>query len=44
MVRHTCFRFCLDPSVEQRTALARHAGGARMAYNQCLATVKSALT
>ncbi|WP_169814433.1 helix-turn-helix domain-containing protein [Nocardia pseudovaccinii] len=44
MVRHTCFQFCLDPTVEQHTALARHAGAARLAYNQCLAAVKSALT
>ncbi|MEV6335828.1 RNA-guided endonuclease TnpB family protein [Nocardia vinacea] len=44
MVRHTCFRFCLDPTVEQATVLDRYAGAARFAYNQCLATVKSALT
>ena len=44
MVRHTCFQFCLDPTVEQCTALARHAGAARVAYNEWLATVKTALT
>ncbi|MFC8797358.1 RNA-guided endonuclease InsQ/TnpB family protein [Promicromonospora sp. NPDC057138] len=36
MARHTTFRFCLDPTVEQTVALARHAGAARFAYNQCL--------
>ena len=36
MARHTTFRFCLDPTVEQTLALARHAGAARFAYNQCL--------
>ncbi|WP_454855923.1 RNA-guided endonuclease TnpB family protein [Promicromonospora soli] len=36
MARHTTFRFCLDPTVEQKVALARHAGAARFAYNQCL--------
>ncbi|MGI5187744.1 RNA-guided endonuclease TnpB family protein [Promicromonospora sp. CA-289599] len=36
MPRHTTFRFCLDPTVEQTVALARHAGAARFAYNQCL--------
>jgi putative transposase len=44
MSRHTAFRYCLDPTVEQRTVLARHAGAARFAYNQCLAMVKTALT
>ena len=44
MSRHTTFRFCLDPTVEQRDVLARHAGAARFAFNQCLATVKTALT
>lgn len=43
MSRHTTFRFCLDPSVEQRQALARHAGAARFAFNQCLAIVKKAI-
>ncbi|MFC4628502.1 RNA-guided endonuclease InsQ/TnpB family protein [Promicromonospora alba] len=36
MARHTTFRFCLDPTVEQSVALARHVGAARFAYNQCL--------
>ncbi|MGI5191150.1 RNA-guided endonuclease TnpB family protein [Promicromonospora sp. CA-289599] len=36
MARHTTFRFCLDPTVEQSVALARHAGAARFAFNQCL--------
>ncbi|MFQ6396513.1 RNA-guided endonuclease InsQ/TnpB family protein [Nocardia sp. KC 131] len=44
MVRHTSFRFCLDPTVEQQVVLSRHAGAARFAFNQCLHTVKSALT
>jgi putative transposase len=44
MSRHTAFRYCLDPTVEQQTMLARHAGAARFAYNQCLAMVKTALT
>jgi putative transposase len=36
MARHTTFRFCLDPTVEQSVALGRHVGAARFAYNQCL--------
>jgi putative transposase len=44
MSRHTTFRFCLDPTVEQSEVLARHAGAARFAYNQCLRIVKTALT
>jgi putative transposase len=36
MARHTTFRFCLDPTVEQSVALTRHVGAARFAYNQCL--------
>jgi putative transposase len=43
MARHTTFKFCLDPTFEQRTMLARHAGAARFAFNQCLRTVKTAL-
>ncbi len=42
--RHTTFKFCLDPTVEQREVLARHAGASRYAFNQCLAVVKTALT
>jgi putative transposase len=44
MSRHTTFRFCLDPTVEQHDVLARHAGAARFAFNQCLGMVKTALT
>jgi putative transposase len=44
MSRHTTFKFCLDPAVEQRKVLARHAGAARFAFNQCLQMVKAALT
>ena len=44
MSRHTTFKFCLDPTVEQREVLARHAGAARFAFNQCLSMVKIALT
>jgi putative transposase len=36
MARHTTFRFCLDPTVEQTVMLARHVGAARFAYNQSL--------
>ena len=43
MSRHTTFRFCLDPTVEQHELLARHAGASRFAFNQCLAMVKTAL-
>ena len=44
MSRHTTFKFCLDPTVAQREVLARHAGAARFAFNQCLRMVKTALT
>ncbi|WP_194814049.1 RNA-guided endonuclease TnpB family protein [Nocardia sp. XZ_19_385] len=37
------FRYCLDPTVEQRKSMSRHAGAARFAYNHSLATVKAAL-
>ncbi|NEW31973.1 IS200/IS605 family element transposase accessory protein TnpB [Nocardia cyriacigeorgica] len=43
MARHTTFKFCLDPTTEQQVALARHAGAARFAFNQCLRTVKTSL-
>ncbi|MGF0314462.1 RNA-guided endonuclease InsQ/TnpB family protein [Nocardia fluminea] len=36
MSRHTTFRYCLDPTVEQLSSLARHAGAARFAFNRCL--------
>ena len=44
MSRHTTFKFCLDPTVEQKEVLARHAGAARFAFNQCLWIVKTALS
>ncbi|MVU83502.1 IS200/IS605 family element transposase accessory protein TnpB [Nocardia sp. ET3-3] len=44
MGRHTTFRYCLDPTVEQQRLLDRHAGAARFAFNTCLGFVKSALT
>ena len=44
MSRHTTFRFCLNPTVEQSLVLARDAGASRFAFNQCLRMVKSALT
>ncbi|MGI5222018.1 RNA-guided endonuclease TnpB family protein [Nocardia sp. CA-290969] len=44
MSRHTAFRYCLDPTVEQQVTLARHAGAARFAFNQCLHLVRIALT
>ena len=44
MARHTTFRFCLDPTVEPQEVLARHAGAARFAFNQCLQMLKTALT
>ena len=44
MNRHTTFKFCLDPNDEQRQVLARHAGASRLAFNQCLRMVKTALT
>ena len=44
MARHSTFRYCLDPTVEQREVLARHAGASRFAFNQCLRMVKTALT
>ena len=44
MSRHTTFKFCIDPTVEQYEVLARHAGAARFAFNQCLGIVKATLT
>jgi putative transposase len=44
MSRHTTFKFCLEPTVEQHELLARHAGASRFAFNQCLRMVKTALT
>ena len=43
MSRHTTFKFCLDPTVEQCDVLARHAGASRFAFNQSLRLVKTAL-
>jgi putative transposase len=42
-MRHTTFRFTLDPTPEQVAQLARHAGASRFAYNQCLRFVTDAL-
>ncbi|MFD4352072.1 helix-turn-helix domain-containing protein [Nocardia sp. NPDC058518] len=44
MSRHTSFRYCLDPTVEQSEVLTRHAGAARFAFNHSLGIVKTALT
>jgi putative transposase len=44
MPRHTSFRFCLDPSVEQEHVLSRHTGAARFAFNQALRLHKDART
>jgi putative transposase len=44
MSRHTTFKFCLDPTVEQREMLARHAGASRFAFNHCLQMVKTGFT
>lgn len=44
MARHTTFKFCLDPTVEQHDVLSRHAGAARFGFNQCLRMVKAGLT
>lgn len=40
MIVHQAFRFELDPNDRQRTALAKHAGAARYAYNWGLALTK----
>ena len=44
MARHTTFKFCLDPTVEQAVVLSRHAGAGRFAFNQCLRIVKTSLS
>jgi putative transposase len=44
MSRHTTFKFCLDPTVEQHEVLARHSGASRFAFNQCLRIVKNTLS
>ncbi|WP_069159623.1 RNA-guided endonuclease TnpB family protein [Nocardia altamirensis] len=43
MSRHTAFRYCLDPTVEQQQALVRHVGAARFAFNKSLHLVQTAL-
>ena len=43
VMRHTTFRFALDPTSAQAAMLARHAGASRFAYNQCLRLVTDAL-
>jgi putative transposase len=42
-MRYTTFRFALAPTPEQEEMLARHAGAARFAYNECLRLVGDAL-
>jgi putative transposase len=34
-MRHTTFRFALDPTPAQTAMLVRHAGASRFAYNEC---------
>jgi putative transposase len=43
VMRHTTFRFALDPTPAQVGMLARHAGASRFAYNQCLRLITDAL-
>jgi putative transposase len=43
VMRHTTFRFALDPTPAQVGMLARQAGASRFAYNQCLRLVTDAL-
>ena len=43
LMRHTTFRFALDPSPAQAALFTRHAGASRFAYNQCLGFVTAAL-
>jgi putative transposase len=42
-MRHTTFRFALDPTPTQAAILVRHAGASRFAYNQCLRLVVDAI-
>ena len=42
-MRHTTFRFALDPTTRQQQALARHAGASRYAYNRCLRLLADSL-
>jgi putative transposase len=42
-MRHTTFRFALDPTPAQAAMLVRHAGASRFAFNQCHRLVTDAL-
>jgi putative transposase len=42
-MRHTTFRFTLDPTPEQARSLARYSGASRFAFNQSLQLVVDAL-
>ena len=42
-MRHTTFRFALDPTPAQEQMFAWHAGASRFAYNECLRFVTDAL-
>jgi putative transposase len=42
-MRHTTFRFALEPTPAQEQVLARWAGASRFAYNECLRLVTDAL-
>ncbi|MFC4627876.1 RNA-guided endonuclease InsQ/TnpB family protein [Promicromonospora alba] len=42
MARHTSFRYCLDPTVEQERVLSWHVGAARFGFNQALHLHKEA--
>jgi putative transposase len=44
MMRHTTFRFALDPTPAQESTLVRNAGASRFAYNQALKLVTDALS
>lgn len=43
VMRHTTFRFALDPTPEQARTLARYSGASRFAFNQSLQLVVDAL-
>ena len=43
-MRHTTFRFAVDPTPAQQQVLARHAGASRFAYDQCLRLLADART
>jgi putative transposase len=42
-MRHTTFRFALDPTPAQAAMLVRHAGASRFAFNECHRLVTDAL-